>query len=212
MYGILNADSAVVESVLSFSEYFLHDADAYQLKTLITTVFFTENHLHSSLKAKVIQSLANEWSRIADGPRLLALTLHHDDQNLRAASAYLARADNHIDALNLLLADRSSIVKETAWEQLLEFEAGEFDVDTDALIQLLIESESSLKLKHIGCRVARHHKIVEATNALKDLADNDKKPYGAETTIGYETRQALLAVWPDAASWIRSTLPYSDEV
>jgi hypothetical protein len=103
------------------------------------------------------------------------------------------------------MADRADPVKEKAWEQLLSIDPGAFQINADTVIQLLTDTRTSRVLVETGCLVVARHRVVAATNALKELADDKRASRKEKKTIGELARDALLEIWPDAAAWIRMT-------
>lgn len=205
MRGVLGADTQVRNAVLEYAQHFLPYATREQLDALVEATFFGHVPPMVRTRALVLSSLAGVWERLDRGDRLLATTIHHSDYTIRAAATNLARASGNFDALALLMADRNDSVKEQAWEQLLKLEPGTFSINAEALVHLLADSRTSWTLLATACRVAGHHRVVEATNALKDIADDQRMSRIKGKTIGQLARAALLETWPDAAAWIRMT-------
>ena len=156
----------------------------------------------------VLRSLAGRWSALDENQRdkLVHFALHHKAWSVRSAAAAFAVDTARMDLLQFLLVDPIPAVQESAWKHYLEFAPEELAVDSDALGHVIANENLDTSVRAAACRVAQHHRITEVINALKVVADSARVLSSGLETLGAVARSALLALWPESAAWIRSTL------
>jgi len=204
--------------VLAHASAFLPNASVPILADIVQATLSESYAPFDVIAPDVLRSLAKRWSALDENQRdkLVQFALHHKSSSIRSAAVAFAVDAARMDLLQFLLVDPSPNVQESAWKHYLEFAPEEVAVDSDVLGHVIADEKRDTRVRAAACRVAQHHRITHVINALKAVADSDRvvspereTPYAIapeRETLGAIARSALLALWPESAAWIRSTL------